>query len=689
MAVAAVLGVGGPAAAAPAPTPPVLPTHSAVCPDQVAPPQAIDASEDPKPGQVAPAPVPEPATPAGGPQMAGCDYVLPRNAPPLPADLGFESWVLQDLDTGAVLAARDPHARQRPASLIKLLLAQVVVRELNPNTVIVGTQDDANQDGTLVGIGPGGQYPVGLLVHGLLMASGNDVAYALATQLGGVQTTVAKMNAVARQFGMMDTRAASPSGLDAPGMSTSAYDLSVIFRTNLTNPLIADAVRTTQVQFPGYGGKPPFMVNNDNELLRDYQGDLGGKTGYTDDAQQTYANAAARDGHRVALVMTRGTNHLSGRWQNARELMDYGFTLENLHTTPVGHLVAAADPAAPTADQIAKQIQETTGHGNAQVAGVPATSMTTFGTVGLPLTILAGVTLVLIGLLFWKRQKSRARRAAAARAAASAKTVRVAAVAPPTDLAPAARSRTVEAPTERTTNGAAAARTRTVQPVSGQSQTQHLNGAALSANGGPTGTRTNGTPVNGTPVNGGAPVNGAPVNGTPVNGVPVNGSRGINGAGAPAKLPFPDPFNADPFNADPYRPDPYGSDPYSADPFRADPYGADPYGTGSHPTGSRGTGSHATGPGGTGGYRTGGANGAPAERRQTGDHQGQPDDRQGTDRQGTDRQDTGRQGMGDRQGTGVRKPVRQAVRPTNAHPTNGQQPDTGSPDWPTSPEWPQ
>ncbi|HEX3647469.1 MAG TPA: serine hydrolase [Pseudonocardiaceae bacterium] len=421
----------------------------APCPDRVAPPPAVDSSETLAPAQPSPTPVPEPATPAGGPRMVECGYLLPTGAPALPKDLGFESWVLQDLDTGAILAAKDPHARQRPASLIKLLLAQVVARELNPSTVVIGTQADANQQGTRVGIGPGGKYTVGMLVKALLVASGNDAAYALAVQLGGVPTAVAKMNALARQFGAQDTRAASPSGLDAPGMSASAYDLSIIFKVDLATPLLAAAMHTTRMPFPGYGKKPGFTLNNDNLLLRTYPGDIGGKVGYTTDAQQTYANAAERDGHRIALVMTRGTNHIVGRWQNARELMNYGFALENAHTAPVGFVTSklAATGVSPTT--VAKQAAApTTGHGNAQVATVPQGSLSAFGNVGLPLTLLAALGLVLIGLLYLKRQRDRKARVAAAARIAAAETVRVQR---PPDLGRTTRTRR---PAPEHTNGA-------------------------------------------------------------------------------------------------------------------------------------------------------------------------------------------------------------------------------------------
>lgn len=281
--------------------------------------------------------------------MAECGYVIPSGAPPLPDKLDFASWVLSDLDTGAVLAARAPHARQRPASIIKILLALVVTNHLDPDMVVVGTHADANVVGSKVGIGPSGHYTVRQLLYGLLMQSGNDAAHALARQLGGVDETVRKMDALARRLGAQDTRVARPSGLDGPGMSTSAYDESLFFRAAMRQPLLTEIFQTSSYDFPGYGDKPGYTIGNDNRLLENYPGDLGGKTGYTNDALHTYVNAAKRDGHRVALVMMRGMNHLRGMYRNADELMNYGFALEAANTRPVGHLVTA-EPSASASD---------------------------------------------------------------------------------------------------------------------------------------------------------------------------------------------------------------------------------------------------------------------------------------------------------------------------------------------------
>ena len=259
---------------------PTAAADPAGCDFRTDPPPPVDSSEKPAPGQTPPTSLPVPSQPVGGSRMGECGPVLPPNAPAPPANQ-FESWVLADLDTGQVLAARDPHARQRPASLIKVLLSLVVMRELKMDTVVTGSWDDANQDGTRVGIGPGGQYTNDQLFHALLMHSGNDCAHAFAAQLGGADQTVAKMNTLAHSVGALDTRTATPAGLDGPGMVSSAYDLALMFRLAMQDKRFAAAVSTEQIPFPGWGGKPGFQVDNDNPLLYNYDGDLGGKTGYT------------------------------------------------------------------------------------------------------------------------------------------------------------------------------------------------------------------------------------------------------------------------------------------------------------------------------------------------------------------------------------------------------------------------
>ena len=269
--------------------------------------------------------------------MGECGLVLPAGAPAEPDGINAASWLIADADSGEVLAAKDPHARNRPASTLKLLTALLAVDQLPPDRVVVGTEADANQDGSRVGIGPGGRYTVRQLLTGLLLASGNDAAHALAEQLGGVRATVRQMNELATKLGALDTRAATPSGLDGPGMSASAYDLALAFRQVLRRPLLVELLGTRQADFPGFGDRPGFVVSNDNKLLRSYPGALGGKTGFTDDARHTQLDAAQRGGRRLMVVLMRGEQRPVSMSEQAARLLDYGFALPA--GQPVGKLV--------------------------------------------------------------------------------------------------------------------------------------------------------------------------------------------------------------------------------------------------------------------------------------------------------------------------------------------------------------
>jgi D-alanyl-D-alanine carboxypeptidase (penicillin-binding protein 5/6) len=177
-----------------------------------------------------------PAKPVGGDALSGCGVITASGTPPVPGDISAEAWLVADLDSGDVIATKDPHGRHRPASIIKVLVAMQAIKDLPIHKVVAGTAEDAAAEGTRVGIGENGHYSIRDILHGLLMHSGNDAAHALAMQLGGMDATLAKLNDLAGKLGGRDTRVATPSGLDGPGMSTSAYDIGLFYRYAWQNP---------------------------------------------------------------------------------------------------------------------------------------------------------------------------------------------------------------------------------------------------------------------------------------------------------------------------------------------------------------------------------------------------------------------------------------------------------------------
>jgi D-alanyl-D-alanine carboxypeptidase (penicillin-binding protein 5/6) len=381
-----------------APKPPV---QTQQCANKSTPPPPVDTSEKPRPGEAAPQPLPVPAEAVGGPRMAECGLVLPKGALNPPESTTAASWVLQDLETGDIIAAKDPHARQRPASLIKTLLALIVTTELPPRKVIVATKEDAEQECTCVGLVAGGQYTVDQLLHGLLMHSGNDAAHALATALGGVETTITKMNTLAARIGATDTRAATPSGLDGPGMSTSAYDMSLVFHYAMKQPEFAQVVKTKNFEIPATGGKPAIPIYNDNKLLASYPGFLGGKTGFTDDARHTYIGSAEQKGRRVAVVLMRAEQRPTRVSEQAAKLLDYGFALSADKAEPVGTIdYKPAETVEAGAGQGSPAVDGASNSGAAAAAEDP------FGTTGWIITLLVFLIIVTAFVVGHQRKKA-------------------------------------------------------------------------------------------------------------------------------------------------------------------------------------------------------------------------------------------------------------------------------------------
>ncbi|WP_288833306.1 D-alanyl-D-alanine carboxypeptidase family protein [uncultured Corynebacterium sp.] len=317
------------------------------CPRATWPPEPVSTSEALAPG-TSPAPLP---VAYSGP----CGV----SAPPgftVDESVLASAWLVADLDTGEVVAMKDPHGRYRPASVIKVLLALVAIDELALDATVTASHDSAAQEGSRVGLVEGGTYTVNDLLHGLLLASGNDAAHALAQELGGDEAALRKVNELAQRLGMPDTRAVSYSGLDAPGMSSSAFDLGLSYRAAFNNDTFAHIVDTEFYDFPGHEDLPGYQVWNDNHLyLNDPEG-IGGKTGYTDDANHTFVGAVNHDGHRLLAVVLDTTAGKARPWEQAQRLLheSYGFVgrggvakLERERDTPTEADNSEESPAAP------------------------------------------------------------------------------------------------------------------------------------------------------------------------------------------------------------------------------------------------------------------------------------------------------------------------------------------------------
>ncbi|MGW0504499.1 D-alanyl-D-alanine carboxypeptidase family protein [Micromonospora sp. NPDC003241] len=323
----------------------------------VAAPVPCPRPAPPAPGPSSPVtPSPDPVQRAvGGARLATQGLVVP-SAVPRPPTVAATSWLVADLDTGAVLGGCGPHEYATPASVQKLLLAATMLPRLDPYDMVTVTAGDLDIEpgSSAVGLVEGGRYRVETLWLGLLLRSGNEVANALARVGGGpdgVAGGLRAMNEQARALGAYQTHAATPSGLDGPGQFTSAYDLALIARACFADEHFRRYATTREATVPPQPrqGAKGFTIDNDNQLLYHYPGALGGKTGYTDLARHTYVGAAERNGRRLVVTLL-GADVVDKRgWEQGAALLDWGFALPR--DASVGVLVSpgAATSAVPSA----------------------------------------------------------------------------------------------------------------------------------------------------------------------------------------------------------------------------------------------------------------------------------------------------------------------------------------------------
>lgn len=282
----------------------------------------------------------EPPDTIGGPALARAGIVVSPDAPTLPK-VSAQGWLVADVGTGEVLAARNPHGRFLPASTLKTLTAVALLPGLDLDAPYDPTWEDVNIEGSKVGLTQGTRVTAGKLMEAMLVVSGNDAANALANAAGGLHASVARMNATARRLQAFDTLARNPSGLDAPGQVTSPYDLALIARAGLAMPQFATYVSTLRSTMPAPGGKR-FEMYNHNKLLTRYPGNIGIKTGYTFKARRTYVGAARRDGRTLVVTLLKAETS----YPDATALLDWGFAAAG-KVTPIGRLVdPVPDPPA-------------------------------------------------------------------------------------------------------------------------------------------------------------------------------------------------------------------------------------------------------------------------------------------------------------------------------------------------------
>ncbi|MBK8133508.1 MAG: D-alanyl-D-alanine carboxypeptidase [Gammaproteobacteria bacterium] len=280
-----------------------------------------------------PAPAPAPVSPVGAAPM------------PAPVELAAKAWILIDAYTGTVLAEHNADERLPPASLTKLVTDYLIAGEMaagkfTKDTLVPISVNAWRMGGSKMYVREGTEVPVGDLLRGIIVQSGNDASVAMAEYIAGTEDAFAQlMNQRAQQLGMTNSHFVNATGWPAEGHLTTARDLSILFRATIHD--YPENYRLYSEKYFEYNGiKQP---NRNLLLWRDSTVD-GGKTGHTEEAGYCLVVSAVRENMRLVGVVM-GTGSVEARARETQKLLAYGFRFyETARMYKAGEVLQADAP---------------------------------------------------------------------------------------------------------------------------------------------------------------------------------------------------------------------------------------------------------------------------------------------------------------------------------------------------------
>ncbi len=231
-------------------------------------------------------------------------------------EVSAKAAVVMEADSGRVLWEKQPDERMLIASTTKIMTALIAMERCGLDDQVTVDPAWTGIEGSSMYLAPGQQLTVRDLLYGLMLASGNDAAVALAcVTAGSVEAFASLMNERAAALGCENTHFMNPNGLDDPEHYASARDLALITREAISNAAFCDiaSARSATVGENTY--------RNHNRLLSECPGVYGVKTGYTMAAGRSLVSCCERDGLRLICVTLSDPDD----WDDHKALYDWAY----------------------------------------------------------------------------------------------------------------------------------------------------------------------------------------------------------------------------------------------------------------------------------------------------------------------------------------------------------------------------
>ena len=232
--------------------------------------------------------------------------------------------IVIDAKTGRVLGGHNCHERLPMASTTKIMTALLSLESKDLDEWFTVDKDAIKVEGSSMGLQEGDRVTLRTLLYGMMLPSGNDAANAAAVHISGdTDSFVQKMNQKATELGLVNTQFRNPSGLDARGHFSTAYDMAQLCREAMKYDIFREicCLSRAQVEF----GNPPYRrwLENYNKLLTMYPYCIGVKTGFTEAAYRCLVSAAKKDGMTLICV----TLNCPDDWAVHEQLYEHYFSV--------------------------------------------------------------------------------------------------------------------------------------------------------------------------------------------------------------------------------------------------------------------------------------------------------------------------------------------------------------------------
>lgn len=248
--------------------------------------------------------------------------ILPIRAAADETGTSASACVIIDERSGRVLLSHRASEPLPMASTTKIMTALLALELGDLDAPVTCSRNAFGVPGTSIYLSEGETLSLRHMLYGLMLASGNDAATAIAEHIGGSTTEFCRMMTErAAKLGCKSTVFLTPHGLPQEGHYTTAHDLALIAREAMSHEFFRELVSTQRATIPWEDHPYDRVLNNKNRLLSSYKGATGIKTGYTKKAGRCLVFGAERDGMRIIGVVLNCAD-----WFNeAARLMDVSF----------------------------------------------------------------------------------------------------------------------------------------------------------------------------------------------------------------------------------------------------------------------------------------------------------------------------------------------------------------------------